>query len=176
MKTIVLRGRCVVPGAAAGTALVSREAISGWGGMDFSTGVITERRHPLYGQSFAGKVLVFVGAKGSSGWSHYFNLARHSGVAPKAMIFNRMSTKVALGAVVSRVPSVTDLDQDPLEVIETGDRVEVEATTGLVTVTKTQSVNGHRNGTPDLHGIGTPPLDSQTGSARPGGAGRARLK
>ena len=34
------------------------------------------------------------------------------------MVFNVMTTKVALGAVVMRVPSVTDLDQDPLEVIE----------------------------------------------------------
>jgi predicted aconitase with swiveling domain len=136
MTTIVMHGRCVVPGTAAGPALVSREAISGWGGMDFNTGVITERRHPLQGESFAGRVLVFVGAKGSSGWSHYFNLARHAGVAPKAMIFNRMSTKVALGAVVSRVPAITELDADPLDVIETGDWVEVDASHGLVTVTK----------------------------------------
>jgi uncharacterized protein len=136
MTRIILHGRCVVPGSAAGEALVSREAISGWGGMDFNTGVITERHHPLLGQSFAGRVLVFVGAKGSSGWSHYFNLARHAGVAPKAMVFNRMSTKVALGAVVSRVPSVTDLDANPLEVIETGDWAEVDATQGLVVVTK----------------------------------------
>jgi predicted aconitase with swiveling domain len=57
-------------------------------------------------------------------------------VAPKAMIFNRMSTKVALGAVVSRVPAITELDADPLDVIETGDWVEVDASHGLVTVTK----------------------------------------
>lgn len=125
-----------MPGAAQGEALVSREAISGWGGMDFNTGVITERLHPLYGQSFAGKVLVFVGAKGSSGWSHYFNLARHAGVAPAAMLFNRMSTKAALGAVVSRVPAITDFDRDPLDAIETGDWVEVDATNGKVKVTK----------------------------------------
>jgi len=136
MSVTVLHGRKVVPGVAEGEALVTQEAISGWGGMDHSTGVITERRHSLQGQSFAGKVLVFVGAKGSSGWSHYFNLARHNGVGPRAMIFNRMSTKVALGAVVSRVPSITDLDQDPLLVIKTGDWVKVDADKGVVEVTK----------------------------------------
>jgi predicted aconitase with swiveling domain len=52
------------------------------------------------------------------------------------MIFNRMSTKVALGAVVSRVPAVTELDRDPLEWIETGDWVKVDADQGLVYVTK----------------------------------------
>jgi hypothetical protein len=29
------------------------------------------------------------------------------------MIFKKTTTKVALGAVVTRVPSLTDLDQDP---------------------------------------------------------------
>jgi predicted aconitase with swiveling domain len=47
-----------------------------------------------------------------------------------------MSTKVALGAVVSRVPSITDLDQDPLLVIKTGDWVKVDADKGVVEVTK----------------------------------------
>ena len=30
------------------------------------------------------------------------------------MVFNEMTTKVALGAVVTRAPAVTDFDQDPL--------------------------------------------------------------
>jgi predicted aconitase with swiveling domain len=136
LSAIVLRGRKVTAGVAEGEALVSHDAISGWGGMDHNTGTITELRHALRGQIFAGKVLVFPGAKGSSGWSHYFNLARQNGVGPKAMIFNRMSTKVALGAVVSRVPAVTELDRDPLELIETGDWVKVDADHGLVYITK----------------------------------------
>ncbi|HEY4972221.1 MAG TPA: hypothetical protein VII41_01355 [Steroidobacteraceae bacterium] len=49
-----------------------------------------------------------------------------AGCAPKAMAFNNMTTKVALSAVVMRCPSVTNLDQDPLDVIETGDCVRVE--------------------------------------------------
>ena len=40
------------------------------------------------------------GAKGSSGWSPTSTCARIAGVAPKAMVFNIMTTKVALGAVV----------------------------------------------------------------------------
>jgi predicted aconitase with swiveling domain len=49
-----------------------------------------------------------------------------------------MSTKIALGVVVTRVPAVTDLDQDPLEVIETGDWVRVDADRGIVVVDKTR--------------------------------------
>jgi predicted aconitase with swiveling domain len=47
-----------------------------------------------------------------------------------------MTTKIALGAVVTRVPAMTDFDRDPLEVIETGDWVKVDADKGVVEVTK----------------------------------------
>jgi hypothetical protein len=135
-RTIVLHGRRVVGGCAEGEALVTRQTISGWGGINERDGTIIERRHELRGQSFAGRVLVFPGAKGSSGWSAYFHMTRLNGVAPAAMIFNRMSTKVALGAVVTRAPAMTELDQDPLAVIETGDWVRVDADRGVVEVTK----------------------------------------
>jgi predicted aconitase with swiveling domain len=131
---VVLRGRCVVPGRAEGEALVTRDRISGWGGIDSRTGTIVETRHELRGMSFAGKVLVFPGAKGSSGWSNAFHLTRVLGVAPSAMLFNDMSTKVALGAVVTRAPTMTDFDQDPIVVIETGDWVTVDADRGVVEI------------------------------------------
>jgi predicted aconitase with swiveling domain len=63
-------------------------------------------------------------------------MARLNGVAPRAMIFNKMTTKVALGAVVTRAPAMTDLEQDPLLVIETGDWVKVDADNGVVEILK----------------------------------------
>ena len=133
---IILRGRKVVGGCAEGEAIVTQDTISGWGGINERDGTIIERRHELRGRSFRDKVLVFPGAKGSSGWSAYFHMARLNGVAPAAMIFTRMTTKVALGAVVTRAPAITALDQDPLSVIETGDWVRVDADRGVVEVTK----------------------------------------
>jgi predicted aconitase with swiveling domain len=135
-ETIELKGRKVVAGRAEGEALVTTETISGWGGINERTGEVIERRHEMRGVSFAGKILVFPGAKGSSGWSAYFHMTRLNGVQPAAMIFTRMTTKIALGAVVTRVPAITELDQDPLDVIETGDWVVVDADAGTVTVTK----------------------------------------
>lgn len=134
--SIVLRGRKVVGGVAEGEALVTRETISGWGGIHAMTGTVIESRHELKGVSFAGKVLVFPGAKGSSGWSNAFHMARLAGKAPKAMIFTVMTTKVALGAVVMRIPTVTDLDGDPFALIETGDRVRVDGDRGIVEIFK----------------------------------------
>jgi predicted aconitase with swiveling domain len=135
-QTITLRGRKVVGGCTEGEALVTRETISGWGGVNPMSGTIIETRHELRGQSFKDKVLVFPGAKGSSGWSAVFHMTRLTGTAPKAMLFNEMTTKIALGAVVMRVPSLTGFDQDPLSVIETGDWVKVDADRGIVEVTK----------------------------------------
>jgi predicted aconitase with swiveling domain len=132
---IALRGRNV-GGVASGEALVTRQTILGWGGVNAMRGEVIETRHELRGQSFKDKVLVFPGAKGSSGWSVVFHLTRLAGTAPKAMIFNEMTTKVALGAVVMRVPAVTDLDRNPLDVIETGDWVTVNGDAGTVEVRK----------------------------------------
>jgi hypothetical protein len=138
--TVTLHGRKVVGGRAEGEALVTRETISGWGGVNPMQGTIIETRHELRGQSFKDKVLVFPGAKGSSGWSVTFHLARLAGTAPKAMIINEMTNKVALGAVVMRVPSVTDLDTDPLDVIETGDWVVVDGDSGTIEITKNNQI------------------------------------
>jgi predicted aconitase with swiveling domain len=135
-QPIVLRGRTVVPGRAEGEALVTRQAVPGWGGVNPVRGVITETRHDLRGVTFKDRILVFRGAKGSSGWSAMYHTTRLAGTAPKALVFNEMTTKVALGAVVMRVPSITDLDRDPLEVIETGDWVVVDADAGIVEVCK----------------------------------------
>jgi len=52
------------------------------------------------------------------------------------MIFNQMTTKMALGAVVTHAPAITDLDLDPLQVISSGDWVKVDADNGIVEVTK----------------------------------------
>ncbi len=135
-QVIVLHGRRVCGGVAEGTALVTGETISGWGGVNPMQGTITETRHELLGQSFADRILVFRGAKGSSGWSAIFHMARLAGKAPLALVFNDMTTKVALGAVVMRVPAVTALDRDPLTVITSGDWVRVDGDRGRVEVHK----------------------------------------
>ena len=133
---IVLHGRKVVGGRAEGEALVTHQAIPGWGGVNPVQGVITELGHDLRGIPFKDRVLVCRGAKGSSGWSAMYHTTRLAGTAPKALIFNEMTTKIALGAVVMRIPSVTDLDRDPLDIIETGDWVIVDADNGVVEVLK----------------------------------------
>ena len=129
-----LRGRGIVPGVVEAEALVTHDAISGFGGIDVATGTVIEPRHELFGVCFTGKVLVFPGAKGSSGWSGYFQSTRLMGTGPAAMVLNVLTTKAVLGAIVTRVPTVVEAVPDPLEVIRTGDLVRVDGDSGIVTV------------------------------------------
>lgn len=131
---VTLQGRGIVGGVVEAEALVTREPISGFGGIDVATGTVIEPRHELFGVCFTGKVLVFPGAKGSSGWSGFFQSTRLMGTAPAAMVFNVLTTKAVLGAIVTRVPTVVEASPDPVETIRTGDLVRVDGETGLVTV------------------------------------------
>ena len=133
-----LSGRTIYKGTAEGEALVTRQNISTWGGVDAVKGIITERRHELRNQSFKDKVLVFPAAKGSSGWSTVAQVMRIANQAPKAMIIRDISSLTAIGAVVMHVPAVTDLDQDPTKMIESGDWVSVDADNGIVEVFRKQ--------------------------------------
>jgi len=79
---------------------------------------------------------VFPGAKGSSGWSIHFHYCRLLGTAPRAVVYNITTAKMASGAVVMGVPAVTDLERDPIELIRTGDRVKVDGDNGIVEITR----------------------------------------
>ena len=46
-----MQGQVVVAGEAAGLALVSHVPLSFWGGYDWKTGEITDRRHELTGSN-----------------------------------------------------------------------------------------------------------------------------
>ena len=142
MGSIILKGRKVVGGVSEGEALVTRQTISTWGGVDAVKGIITEKRHELRGKSFKDKVLVFPSAKGSSGWSTVAQVIRLTGQSPRAMIVREVNSLIAIGAVVMRVPTVTDLDQDPTEVIATGDWVKIDAEKGIVEVVKNLKKGG----------------------------------
>lgn len=132
--TVELRGRGIVPGVVEAEALVTHDPISGFGGIDVATGTVIEPRHELFGVCFTGKVLVFPGAKGSSGWSGFFQSTRLMGTAPAAMVFNVITTKAVLGAIVTRVPTVVAAAPNPLDVVRTGDLLRVDGNSGVITV------------------------------------------
>jgi predicted aconitase with swiveling domain len=114
--------------------------IAAYGSIDPYTGKVVERGHDLEGIGIAGKILVFKTGKGSSAWSIGAQALRFTGNHPKALIVKENNPQVTLGAVVMRIPAITDLDGDPIEIITTGDRVKIDADTGLVEIIKQHSL------------------------------------
>lgn len=129
-----LKGHVVSKGQASGPALVSKAAISFLGGVDPKTGVVIEKGHPLFGKSVKGTVLVFPGGKGSTVGSYVIYQLRKNGVAPAAMINVRAEPIVAVGAIISGIPMVDRLGQNPVETIKDGETVTVDGTAGEIEV------------------------------------------
>ena len=96
-----LTGRPIVAGSAEGSALVSKEPISLWGGLSPRTGEIIDRRHELSGAVATGRVFVFPRGRGSSTSSATLLECIKRGVAPAAIINLKVDPILALGSIVS---------------------------------------------------------------------------
>ncbi len=118
-----LKGRIIYKGKAQGEALVTTQPISFYGGVDPNTGVVTEKGHELQGQSVKGKILVFPQGKGSTVGSYTLYRMKKNGVAPAAMINKETETIVAVGAIISEIPFVDNVD---VSKIKTGNKVSIE--------------------------------------------------
>ncbi len=118
-----LQGRAIKEGRAHGFALVSPAPIGFLGGVDPETGVVVEPGHPLFGQSVAGKVLVFPGGKGSTVGSYVLYRLAANGLAPLAIINASSEAIVAVGAIIANIPMVDNID---IRQICTGDEVTVD--------------------------------------------------
>lgn len=132
----MLKGRRVVKGIACGEALVTSQRISFFGGIDPVTGVVVEKGHELEGKNVKDKILVFPGGKGSSeGALKLYDMSLR-GTAPAAIINILTEPVVAVGAILSNIPTVDSLKKDPLRVIRNGDLVKVNADGGIVEVNR----------------------------------------
>lgn len=133
---LVLQGRKIVKGKASGEAVVTSEAISFNGGVDNMSGIVTEPGHELEGVNIAGKVLVFLTGKGSTGGSYKIYDMVSRGTAPVAFIQVNPEPITTIGAIIGNIPVVAGLNENPTIAIATGDFVELDADAGKVEVTK----------------------------------------
>lgn len=121
-----LAGRVITHGHAEGEALVSREAMGFFGGVDPETGVVVEQGHELEGRSIAGKILIFPSGKGSTVGSYTIYRLRKKGLAPAGIINAETEAVVAVGAIISDIPMV---DRIEISLIDTGDKVTIDGDT-----------------------------------------------
>ena len=131
---MILRGRKVMGGVAEGEALVSTEPVSFYGGVDPVTGCVTEPGHCCCGENITGKVFIFPTGKGSTVGSYVIYRMKKLGTAPAAIINVETEAILATGCVISDIPLVDKLDQNPVEVIKSGSRVVVRADDGVVEI------------------------------------------
>ena len=118
-----------------GTALVARDNFSARYDLDRIKGVFSRPAHKLHGESYVGRVLVLVTAKGgvASAWMLHEMAAR--GMAPKAILFDRANTILAQGAAFAELTMVDRFAAgDPTTLIRTGDELQIEPAKGLVTI------------------------------------------
>ena len=134
MGDIVLKGHKVSKGRAYGEALVSLSPLSFKGGVNPETGIVVEKGHELEGTSITDRILVFLVGKGSTAGAYQLYELAYCKKAPKAIINLRADSIVALGAIMGSIPMMDKLDGNPLDVIKTGDFVEVDADEGVVKV------------------------------------------
>ncbi|MEA1869388.1 MAG: DUF126 domain-containing protein [Euryarchaeota archaeon] len=128
-----IAGHPVSKGVASGEILISDTPISFLGGIDPNTGEIIEKDYPKKGVSIADRVFLFPYGKGSTVGSYIIYSLKKNGVAPCAMINLASETIVAVGAIISDIPLVDRLEEDPFTTFHDGDLVEVDGTRGCMT-------------------------------------------
>jgi predicted aconitase with swiveling domain len=118
-----------------GSTLVADDNFSARYDLDREKGIFSRPAHKLHGQSYVGRILVLVTAKGgvASAWMLREMTARN--MAPKAIIFDRANTILAQGAAFAGMTMVDRFEAgNPVTLIRTGDDVRIEPDKGLVTI------------------------------------------
>src|SRR5215208_1502313 len=136
MAALTLQGKVIIPGEARGVALVGNEPLSFWGGYDWKTGEIIDRRHILSGAIAKDKVLAIPFTRGSSTTTAVLLEAIRAKTAPVGIITTDTDFFFALASVVADELYSTPLPLVALPVddfmqLRTADDVEIR-TNGIV--------------------------------------------
>jgi cis-L-3-hydroxyproline dehydratase len=144
MDKLNIRGKPFIPGTANGLALVSREPLSFWGGYDWKSGEIIDRRHPLSGMNAKGKILAIPFTRGSSTTTAVLLEAIRAGTAPNAIITTATDFFFALASVVADELYTTPLplvaiSESDFASLQTGQQITI-SNNGGITITKLNSL------------------------------------
>jgi uncharacterized protein len=138
MAEMTLQAKVIIPGEARGIALVGNEPLSFWGGYDWKTGEIIDRRHMLSGAIARDKILAIPFTRGSSTTTAVLLEAIRAKTAPAAIITTDTGFFFALASVVaeelyaSPLPLVA-LSEEDFAQLRTDDAIEI-AIDGVMTI------------------------------------------
>jgi predicted aconitase with swiveling domain len=114
----MIKGQPIIHGQARGLVLTSSEPLSFWGGYDWQTGEVIDRRHPLSGRIAAGCILAVPFTRGSSTTTAVLLESIKAGTAPAAIVTLESDFFFALASVVADEMYATPV---PLIVIAAAD-------------------------------------------------------
>jgi uncharacterized protein len=109
-----------VEGNARGEVLYSSSTIAFLQGVDPEAGMVSDPKHELFGRPFAGKILAFPNAVGSSVGAYVIYRMRKNRKGPKAMVNQIADIITASGCAISGIP-LFDLPEN--DISELKDRV-----------------------------------------------------
>jgi predicted aconitase with swiveling domain len=139
MGKLILIGKPVISGKASGIALVSDQPLSFWGGYDWKSGEITDRRHSLSGINAKGKILAIPFTRGSSTTTAVLLEAIRARTAPAAIITTGTDFFFALASVVAdelytkSFPLIALSDAD-FNRLQTGNQLEIEESGNVIVI------------------------------------------
>jgi len=134
MTELILKGRKLSGGKAEGEAVVSHETIMFRSCVDRETGIVIEKNHELEGVNLTGKILVYPTGKGSTGSAFWIYGLSRNNAAPRGIINIKADNIIVVGAIISNIPMIDQLDRDPTQIIKTGDYLELDADSGIVKI------------------------------------------
>ena len=140
MDKLTIHGKAFIAGSASGLALVSNEPLSFWGGYDWKTGEIIDRRHPLSGSIAREKILAVPFTRGSSTTTAVLLESIREGTAPNAIITTAIDFFFALASVVADelyanpIPLIAVSETDFAK-LRTGKHLTVD-NSGIITISK----------------------------------------
>jgi len=146
--SVTLQGKVVIQGEARGEALVSHEPLSFWGGYDWKTGEIIDRRHILSGSAAKDKILAVPFTRGSSTTTAVLLEAIRAGTAPAAIITTDTDFFFALASVVadelyaSPLPLVA-LSEEDFAQLKTGDEIQITDQGAVILLRKSMQLPAH---------------------------------
>ena len=133
----VIRAHVGIGPSVSGTALVAADHFSARYDLDRIRGVFSRPQHALYGQSYVGRILVMLGAKGGVATSWMLLDMAERNMAPAALLLNTANPIMAQGAAFAGLPFMDRFEGDVTALIRTGDEVLVEPAEGRVIVRST---------------------------------------
>lgn len=126
-----LAASVLIPGHAAGLALVLDDTLSFWGGFDPANGRIIDIHHPQHGQSVGGKILVIPQSRGSAGTPGGIAETLRNGSGPLAFVLGERDVNIGVGSLVANrlydlhVP-VVEISMIDMAKIRTGDCIAID--------------------------------------------------